>query len=167
VATVLDEFQRLEPEPVMVAQQSVPDPVPPVFETSQPELNRAPVLPPRPAPQGQLARSEAPPSSRPRPPSPPPVVPGPKQPDVQPGPAEPTAGLAQIGPPQAPRIEEAQEPVLLSWSDVAGATRGEQLKTVLAGVGVLCLIVYALRLLGEMDGSRKSPPKRKGRARAA
>ena len=164
--TVLDEFQRLEPEPVMVAQQSVPDPVPPVFETSQPELNRQPVRPPQQPRQEQLAQSLIPLPSRPKPPSPAPLVSQPRPPDI---PAAPPAAaeLAQIGPPQTPLIEPSQEPVLLGWSDLAGATRAEQVKTVLAGVGVFCMLLYALRLLGEMDGSRKPPPKRAARAKAA
>ena len=41
----------------------------------------------------------------------------------------------------------------LGWKDIAGSTLGEQLKTLLAAVGVLALFVQGLRLLGSGEKS--------------
>jgi hypothetical protein len=43
----------------------------------------------------------------------------------------------------------ATEP--LSWEEIAGATRLEQLKTVLAAVGALAIFVQVLRLLNKRE----------------
>jgi hypothetical protein len=48
---------------------------------------------------------------------------------------------------QAPGDPSGSAVQALSWEDVAGATIGEQVKTVLAAVGLLAVILHALRWL--------------------
>jgi hypothetical protein len=92
-------------------------------------------------------------------------------------PAKPVAGpaidaLTENAQPQQATPEEAADSPLLSWTDLAGSTRTEQAKTVLAGLGCLFLLLTTLRLLGEMDDSRsrkaapvaKPTPRRSRRA---
>ncbi len=45
------------------------------------------------------------------------------------------------------------ETVQLTWRDVAGETWGQQTKTVLAGIGVLAIILQALRLLSREEAT--------------
>lgn len=47
----------------------------------------------------------------------------------------------------------AAAPELLGWKDIAGSTPGEQLKTILAAVGVLALLFQGLRLLASSEKS--------------
>jgi hypothetical protein len=192
--TVLDDFERLDPPTTMVAQQPVnapaeqqapqaADPVPPVFETAQPELAARPVpaVPSRAAPRpqaqpAQVARAPvalpvAPRAAEPAPARLPPMdreipaaVPSRPLNPPQVAQADPPR---EVGPPRPAATEEAEDPSVLGWADLAGTTRTEQVKTVLAAIGALALLLFALRLLGEVDGSRarKAVPAAKPAAR--
>lgn len=162
VLSALDDFQRLEPEPepepTAVAQQPIADPEPPVFETSPPPpAPRAPVsqvaaTPPRAQAPKPAVRERAKPAPVAAVASKPPPMPMP-----QTTPKAAPVELVEISPPVASPSEET---VTLTWSDLAGTTRAEQTKTVLAAIGVLFLIAWALRLLGEMDGTKRPRAKR-------
>lgn len=180
--TVLPDFERLDPEPTQLASPSappqqlpvqpappavvqhqavpaavVPDPVPPVFETQplpqpvQPPASVARVAPRPVTRPAQVAR----------------VTPKPQPPPMRRVPEIPAAVPATVAKPvvtptvveavaqaQPAVTEEPAESSTLSWSDLAGTTRTEQVKTVLAAIGVIALLLFALRLLGEVDGSR-------------
>jgi hypothetical protein len=212
LVTVLPDFERLEPDasmvagqpapeasptqpaPQMVAQrpaiQSVPDPLPPVFETMQPVAATprpnaavvASIASPAPRTPSMLPvapNPQAPPATVGRPAPPPLVRRMPPLPATTPAspPAKPVAGpaidaLTENAQPQQATPEEAADSPLLSWTDLAGSTRTEQAKTVLAGLGCLFLLLTTLRLLGEMDDSRsrkaapvaKPTPRRSRRA---
>jgi hypothetical protein len=182
--TVLPDFEQLDPEPVQVAAQSavvpqpeplraqsaptaiaqlpavqptsMPDPVPPVFETQAspqpvpPAASMARVVPRPPAHPMQVARAmpkPQPPAMRPVPGIAVAVPAAVVKPAVMPV----TDAVAQAQPVTA---EEPAESVTVSWSDLVGTTWAEQVKTALAAIGVLALLLSILRLLGEVDGSR-------------
>lgn len=156
--------------------QAAPDPVPPVFERYQPEPAPRPVPAiasgAAPRPQGRPAQVAA--AQRPASPPPQPTPPEPRAasreiPVALPSAPPRAADLAtatqapEIGPPRPVASAEPAESAILTWSDLAGTTLAEQVKTVLAAIGVLSLLFLALRLLGEVDGSRSqkaAPPAR-------
>ena len=59
-------------------------------------------------------------------------------------------------PPASATPEEVAPPSMgeiLTWQEIAGKTPAEQLKTVLAGIGLLAVFFHGLRLLGRMQQS--------------
>jgi hypothetical protein len=61
---------------------------------------------------------------------------------------DPTTQASAAGKPAADGPSAAAPAGSLGWKDVAGSTLGEQLKTVLAAVGVLAIFLQGLRVLG-------------------
>jgi hypothetical protein len=74
--------------------------------------------------------------------SPPPTAPG-------------TVGQAGGGTPAAGQTGDSAGPRAISWQDLAGTTWGEQLKTLLAAIGGLALLLQAARLFGGGENVQK------------
>jgi S1-C subfamily serine protease len=51
-------------------------------------------------------------------------------------------------------------PMTLSWTEVLGTTTAEQAKTILAGIGLLCVVVFALRTLVALQARPESKRRR-------
>ena len=123
-----------------------------------------------PAQGTMIARRQQP--SLPQPPTPSPVVTIPAQPrlpspvsDARPrrGPEDagwvasrsspPTVSTPASGSPGAGNPPAAASTDPLGWKEIAGSTWGDQLKTVLAAIGVLALFLQGLRLLSSGESS--------------
>jgi S1-C subfamily serine protease len=111
--------QRPRPAPSVVARRSRPATAEPA--TAHPPMSKAPVVSIRAAPGGG------------------------------PAPAESSAAAAHAQRASHPEPQSqtpspnASEP--LQWEDIAGKTLGEQVKTVLAGIGLLAILLHGLALL--------------------
>ncbi len=157
LSTVNGDFQRLGAGATMIAQRTEPSPNP-IALASQPKTTIVdPPETPRSTPLGSLAADGRPRrdalGAAPGPVTP--VLADPNPPlawraaaphgDAPPAPPEPSHVAAAVVQP------EAVEPI--SWEDIAGATRGEQLKTILAAVGALSIFFHVMRFLS----GRESP----------
>jgi hypothetical protein len=179
LGTVVSDVERMDPRPAMIAEQPVPQHGP--HHVSASPAMVAAIRPPRPPPpvltsMGGLA--SGPESSAP-PPAPgatlravtttpiPTVAAAPQRVAARPPPAaSPSAVVAPVAvessraaPGTAPESSQG-----LSWSEIFGTTTGEQIKSVLAGIGLIFLLVFALRTLASMQAGpaprrRRSGPK--------
>jgi serine protease Do len=166
--------QQQAVQPALPPAVAAPDPIPPVFETQTaplcvPDRSAAPLVAaiaaapqPRPAPVASVSPRPQPPAARQpatarQTPEIPAAVPVASPSRVDAKPATETFPQPQ-SPVQTPMPEESAESSVLSWADLAGTTRAEQVKTVLAVIGVLALVFAALHLLGGGDESRVRKP---------
>lgn len=165
LGSVVDDLERADPNSTMIAKQAEPlrvplaEPVPPrprpvlasIPSNPAPTVPAAPPKPLRPARQAasQVASAPIPAISAtsprvaladpvPRKASQVPLVePVPPRPPVpfQGVPSVPTDGVA-------PELQ-----LTLNWTEILGTTTAEQAKTILAGIGLLFVVVFALRTL--------------------
>jgi len=151
LTSVAHEFQRLDANSTMIARQPEPDATPLARQAQ-----------PRPGAGWQASptdptRAEDAPASGPLPvvaiPARPsqPAESGTRQPSADPPDDGWTASVPEPGAPGEATPPDAAEP--LRWEDVAGSTPGEQVKTVLAGVGLLAIFFHGLRLLSKGQAS--------------
>jgi hypothetical protein len=166
------DFRRLSPGPTMIAQQNPQQPVdPPFVATARPAVAAIPTSGPTstavasppvdPTPQPTVTRPLRPsPSAVAEAPR---VVTRPVSEPVQQMPIEPdrTATLPSSQP--APESDEAAEtadsPMSITWAKMAGPTRADQAKTVLAVVGVVAILFHSMHFFG----SGQKPVKKKRR----
>jgi serine protease Do len=171
LSSVDDDFRRLQPDPVMIARRAEP---PPSTTPRQPPPRPTVIARPWHPPSGELARQVAPqpeppggtwrPADAPggpadgRPSEGPPLVAIPATPSgvMESGGSPPPAAGSEPDsdgswvPSERPRSAASPEPTTpLRWEDVAGDTLGEQVKTVLAAIGLLAVFFHGLRLLGK------------------
>jgi len=160
LTSVADDFQRLDAGSTMIAQQTQPDRTP----NPQPRQPGASMLAQRPGPRPSTtwkqSRPEAtPPDATPAcPPSPVVSIPGgsgasapPSLSPSTPRPlgAGPTGSRSGSAAPCPVAPSQANRP--LCWEDVAGTTRSEQAKTILAVIGALTIFVQGLKLLSRTE----------------
>jgi hypothetical protein len=160
--TTLDDFRRLSPNPNLIAQAtggpspsaaaSRSAPAEPMYAAAPPPTATLQPEPPL-APQTRLAElaraPRAPPSTQPLPGIA--LIPVPK---AQPG--TPVVHAPAVPPPDP--VPPTAGPSI-TWADLAGATRGEQAKTILAAVGLIALLVHGMHFF-----AGKPAPVRKKRA---
>ena len=180
LVTTLDDFRRMHTDPrpgQMIAQAGAPGQA---YRAEQPAAPARPTPPPtppvQPAPTVRLLATSPPP--RPTAPSAPPMVAATPSPSLVSPAAAPrdavAASSAAIGPrpiagdessgmgarpPEAAPLAATQAPAAtnaaITLADLAGATRGEQIKTLLAAIGLLAVALRGFRLLAA--GSAKEP----------
>ena len=154
LAAVVGEFDHLTPGSTMIARQPEPDPAM-IAQARRPATTMITELPqsrPMTPPGSSVAPDQGPSTSLPvaaiRAEPPPPgdwrsAAPGPET-GWRASPADPNRNgpVAQL---------PATQP--LSWEDIAGRTRGDQLKTILAAIGVIAILFHGMRLLNNGDDS--------------
>jgi len=161
--SVAADFQRLDASSTMIARQTAPS-TPSVASQPQPNPTTIAASPPSPG-QGAIATGVEPNAWRPadrEPSSRMPVVAIPALPPSAGSgrstlPATPShSGWTAAPVPFAPSITipipDFTEP--LRWEDVAGSTRSEQFKTILAAIGLLAILFHAMRLLGNAPAAK-------------
>jgi len=151
LASITDDFQRLDATSTMIARQPLPQPAPSV---GQP---RSPIDPiviselPSPSagtsgdgsgrdptePAGREASRELPVAAIP-------IVSSPR--GASNGSA--SAGASSTGQPAPPGTA-----LTLRWEDIAGTTRGEQAKSILAAVGLLAILFHGLRVVNRAQAT--------------
>ena len=177
LGSVVDDMQRADPRETLPKETMIaaePPPPPREFHSSAPP--RMPVVTRAPRP---VLTSIA---GSPSPPSPPPSTSASAMPQRSPSvrslPTSPSAPIPTVSaalppPPSAPRLppsrsvapttaeEPAQEATMtLTWSAILGTTTAEQAKTILAGIGLLFVTVFALRVLVALQ-ARPAPKRRR------
>ncbi len=182
LGSVVDDLERADPKGTTIVAQAEPSPrggtgVSPVSDqTTHAEVTRMPG--PRPARPVLTSISSNPapavPAAPPKPPQParqaasqvasapipaisatPPRVAS-RVPLAEPVPPAPIEGL-----PSAPADASAAEPQMtLNWTEILGTTTAEQAKTILAGIGLLFVTVFALRTLVALQARPESKRRR-------
>jgi hypothetical protein len=154
LASISDDFQHLDATSTMIAQQPSPEPAPnagqpwpettPNRERPQPRIDPI-VISELPSPSQETGGDpHGRETSRGLPVAAIPIASSP--PDGSSGSA--SAGAPSVGQPAGPETALA-----LRWEDIAGTTRGEQAKTILAAVGALAIFLHALRLTNRARAS--------------
>ncbi len=182
LGSVVDDMQRADPKETMSKETMIAQQPPP--SQREPRSSAPPRMPavtsrPRPV-LASIADSPAPPAPprlpRPSPLPPPPSPPAPipavsaapppsafRLPPSPLGPAEEQVGdcpdfrAAKMGLSPCEVREPAAPP---AWSEILGTTTAEQAKTILAGIGLLFVIVFALRTLAALQ-PRPAPKRRR------
>ena len=151
LSSVADEFQRLGTNPAMIARR----PQPSAAATARHPQPSASAIAEQLRPESRRADDE-PASSR---------LPVVSIPAGSPPSAESNRQLAPVASPDAGRTASAPQSHLgsehapsqgaqpLRWEDIAGSTRSEQIKTILAAVGLLAIFFHGLRLASKAQGS--------------
>ena len=165
LTSVADDFQRLDAGSTMIARETQPNatPIAAKAESSSSAIARRP----QPSPNTTWQQSQPDPTqpdpNQPdaHPPRhPPPVVsiPAPPLSSAHPGLSQAPPSLPDAGWTGSPPYPAAQSPVTppqtnepLSWEEIAGTTRADQAKTVLAAIGLLAIFVQGLKLLSRSE----------------
>lgn len=162
MTSVADDFQRLDAGSTMIAQPTQPNATP-VARHTQPSASTVAQRPqPSPGTTWKQSPSEAtPPEADPsHPPLPVVSIPGGSgasaPPSLSPSAPMPlhsgsTGALAGYAAQSPVTPSQANRP--LTWEDVAGTTRAEQAKTILAAIGALTIFVQGLKLLSRSEDS--------------
>lgn len=192
---LLDDFVKLQPPPqTMLAGAPPATPPTYTADTTRPPANAPSAAPPAraiPAPPGNVAvrapTATGPASQYDEQPVPParPTAAVPRSPPA----AADVAARAPSAPPMAEPVNRPQEPAYIpagetasivgptapmeatetapgfSWKDLAGATHGEQAKTVLAAIGGVAIALHLVSFVGALR--EKPKPKRKPKPRVA
>jgi hypothetical protein len=149
LTSITDDFQRLDASSTMIARQPPPEATPSVREPRIDPIVIAELPPPRTETTGGGSRPVPTEpvdagASRPLPVAAIPMVSSP--PDESNGSG--SAGTSSAG--EAARPGAA---LSLRWKDIAGTTRGEQAKTILAAVGLLAILFHGLQLVNRAQAS--------------
>jgi len=159
LTSVADDFQRLDAGSTMIARQTQPNATP----IAQHAQSSSPAVAQRPQPSANTTWQQSQPdptqpdANAARPPSPVVSIPArPAAPSLsQSAPVCPDSGWTGSLPSPA-----AQSPVTppqanrpLRWEEIAGTTRADQAKTVLAAIGMLTIFVQGLKLLSRSEDS--------------
>jgi len=163
LTSVADDFQRLDAGSTMIARDTQPNATPIARHTQSSSPAVAQRAQPSPNTTWQQSRPD-------------PTRPGPNQPNAHPPPvasiparpsrsAQPSLSQAPSSSPDAgwtvsPPDSAAQSPVApsqanrpLSWEEIAGTSRADQTKTILAAIGLLAIFFQGLKLLSRSEGS--------------
>ncbi len=157
LASVADDFRRWEPDATMIAQR----PSPSAANGNRPwQPSRTPAGPPPRLQASSVAesRTEGPGNAGagkragPLPVAAIPAGPGTSPASSAPQSRPPSANggwVASVpGPAQEAQSARPDGPEPHGWENVAGTTRGEQIKTILAAIGLFSLLFHAMRLVG-------------------
>jgi len=135
---ILNDFQYLSAPERMIAQR--PRPAPPTRIRDLPAIEE-PRRDPRPEPPPIAAIA----------PRQPPAVPLESAESPSPFPDANAAASQPL--PEVAADESPEQARTLGWEDVAGQTRGQQIKTILAAIGLLAILFHGMRLLNMAQGS--------------
>jgi len=137
LSSVMDDFQRSPPPSTMIAQHSAPGP-PPLTKAAEPRYQPEPE--PVPAPVGRIVgRPHAVPKLDPVPRPLPGNQLAQAPPSSPPGPPSAQVSISASPEPSSPKPPASPPP--------AGPTRLDQIKTILAVVGLIALLFHSLRLV--------------------
>jgi len=161
LSSVADEFQRLGTSPAMIARQSQKKGTGPICAKHPSGRSGKLDLSPFSAVAGReqagwRASDDEPASGRLPVVSIPAVRPLAGESNRQPSPVAPPEAAQTTTEPQSHGGREhvsSQGAQPLGWEDIAGSTRSEQIKTILAAVGVLAIVFHGLRLASKAQGS--------------
>ena len=156
LTSVADDFQRLDAGSTMIARETEPNatPIAGHAESSATAIARQS----QPSPNTTRQQSQPDPTQPDAHPLPVVSIPAPPLNSAHPSlsqapPSSPGAGWTG-----SPPYSAAQSPVTppqanepLSWEEIAGTTRADQAKTVLAAIGLLAIFVQGLKLLSRSE----------------